>query len=72
VLERERSHVSIWHEIGVQAGQGEKLVQRKWFADIGHNEINPETLARLSLFWFSEYTAVQNSLEAAITRRATA
>src|SRR4029078_12616494 len=32
---------------------------RKWFADIGHNEINPETLARFSLFWFTEYANVQ-------------
>lgn len=45
---------------------------RKWFADIGHNEINPETLARFSSFWFSEYTAVQKSLEAAVAHRATA
>jgi hypothetical protein len=45
---------------------------RKWFADIGHNEINPETLARFSSFWFSECTAVQKSLEAAVAHRATA
>ena len=45
---------------------------RKWFADIGHNEINPETLARFSSFWFSECTAVQKSLEAAVAHHATA
>ncbi len=37
----------------------------KWFADIGHHEMNPEILSRFSAFWFDEYTAVQRILEAA-------
>ena len=39
---------------------------RDWFAGIGHNEINPATLARFSSFWSSEYTAVQKVLDAAV------
>jgi hypothetical protein len=39
---------------------------RDWFADIGHNEINPASLTQFSLFWPSEYTAVQNALDAMI------
>jgi hypothetical protein len=39
---------------------------RNWFAGIGHNEINPATLARFSSFWSSEYTAVQKVLDAAV------
>jgi hypothetical protein len=38
---------------------------RNWFAGIGHNEMNPATLALFSSFWSSEYTAVQKGLEAA-------
>jgi len=38
---------------------------RNWFAGIGHNEMNPMTLAMFFSFWSSEYTAVQNNLEAA-------
>jgi hypothetical protein len=39
---------------------------RKWFADIGHNELNPASLTRFSAFWFSEYTTVQKRLGAAV------
>ena len=39
---------------------------RNWFAGIGHNEMNPATLALFSSFWSREYTAVQKDLEAAI------
>ncbi len=37
-----------------------------WFADLGHREMNPEIVTRFSLFWFDEYTNVQNILEAAV------
>ncbi len=37
----------------------------KWFADIGHHEMNPEIVSRFSTFWFDEYSTVQNILEAA-------
>ena len=40
---------------------------RNWFADIGHNEINPATLASFSEFWSREYTAVQQALDATVT-----
>lgn len=36
---------------------------RNWFADIGYQEMNPEILARFSIFWFDDYTAVQKVLE---------
>jgi hypothetical protein len=39
---------------------------RNWFAGIGHNEMNPATLALFSSFWSSEYTAVQKGLEVAV------
>ena len=39
---------------------------RNWFAGIGHNEMNPATLALFSSFWSREYTAVQKDLEAAV------
>jgi hypothetical protein len=35
-----------------------------WFADIGYQEMNPEILARFSVFLFDEYSAVQKALEA--------
>jgi hypothetical protein len=40
---------------------------RSWFAGIGHNEINPATLASFSEFWSREYTAVQQALDATVT-----
>ena len=40
---------------------------RNWFAGIGHNEINPATLAWFSEFWSHEYTAVQQVLDATVT-----
>ena len=40
---------------------------RNWFAGIGHNEINPVTLASFSEFWSREYTAVQQALDATVT-----
>ena len=40
---------------------------RNWFAGIGHNEINPATLAWFSEFWSREYTAVQRALDATVT-----
>ena len=40
---------------------------RNWFAGIGHNEINPATLAWFSEFWSHEYTAVQQALDATVT-----
>ena len=40
---------------------------RNWFAGIGHNEINPATLASFSEFWSREYSAVQQALDATVT-----
>src|SRR3974377_2340571 len=39
---------------------------RNWFAGIGHNEMNPARLERLSRFWSHEYSAVQKVLKAAV------
>lgn len=36
---------------------------RKWFADIGFDEMNPEILSQFSLFWVNEYTTIQKALE---------
>ena len=39
---------------------------RNWFAGIGHNEMYPARLERLSRFWSYEYSAVQKVLKAAV------
>ena len=39
---------------------------RNWFAGIGHNEMYPARLERLSRFWSHEYSAVQKVLKAAV------
>jgi hypothetical protein len=36
---------------------------RYWFANIGHNELNPARLEQFSLLWSDEYAAVQKNLE---------
>jgi hypothetical protein len=45
-------------------GEGLLAWARKWFADIGHDETNPITLAQLSLFWSRLHIGVQNTLKA--------
>jgi len=42
---------------------GEFTWARKWFADIGHDETNPETLVQLSLLWLRHYGGAQGLLK---------
>jgi hypothetical protein len=49
-------------ELG-RKGEGLLAWARKWFADIGHDETNPITLAQLSIFWLDLHIAAQKTLQ---------
>lgn len=42
---------------------------RKWFADIGFHEMNPEILTGFALLWRNEYITIQKTLEDFVRKR---